>query len=100
DCLRRFAAALQGSFRPADEIVRYGGDEVVVVAQGVEPAQMDDRIHALRDTLHTPAATGKGPEINFSVGTSYLTPGGEPEAAVRAADEAMYRNKLNKPAVR
>jgi hypothetical protein len=34
-----------------------------------------------------------GPPIRFSVGYAYLPVHGEPEAALQAADEAMYREK-------
>ena len=35
-CLVRFANALSGSFRPTDAIVRYAGDEFLVVCQGLD----------------------------------------------------------------
>jgi diguanylate cyclase (GGDEF)-like protein len=84
DSLRGFAAALQRAFRPDDHVVRYAGDEFLVIAKAVEPAQMLDRLDALRREQGVP---------RFSVGTSHLAAGGDSEAAIRAADEAMYRNK-------
>ena len=38
ECLRRFANGLRECFRPGDALVRYAGDEFVVVAQGLEIA--------------------------------------------------------------
>jgi diguanylate cyclase (GGDEF)-like protein len=82
--LRRFAAALQGAFRPDDHVVRYAGDEFLVIAKGVEPPQMTERINELRRDLDVP---------RFSVGASHLAAGEDSERAIQSADEAMYRDK-------
>jgi hypothetical protein len=41
-----------------------------------------------------------GPPIRFSVGYAYLAAHGDGEAALRAADEAMYRDKTAEGSVR
>ena len=83
EILRQFSAALQAIFRPDDAIVRYGGDEFVVIAGGLD-AQTDRRLETLRQRI---------PAIAFSVGSSVLKPGGKPEESLRNADEAMYGSK-------
>ncbi|HVG44025.1 MAG TPA: GGDEF domain-containing protein [Longimicrobium sp.] len=93
ECLKRFSRALQASFRPEDHVVRYAGDEFVVVARAAEPGQVMDRVERLRERLK---GGSDGPEIRFSVGHAYLPVHGEPAAALQAADEAMYRDKANK----
>lgn len=96
ECLRRFARALQAGFRPDDHVVRYAGDEFVVVVPGAEPAQALDRVERLREGLMR-ADRSEGPEIRFSVGHAVMPAYGDPDAAVRAADEAMYRDKATQP---
>jgi diguanylate cyclase (GGDEF)-like protein len=91
-CLVRFAVALAGSFRPTDAIIRYAGDEFVVIAKGTSEIAMEDRVTELRNRLRP--ATGELP-VRFSYGVSRLDPGGNPDEALRAADEAMYRVKPN-----
>ena len=91
ECLRRFAAALGESFRPGDALVRYAGDEFLVVASGLEATAAAVRLDGLRERLRRPPPGA--PVIAFSVGISELAPGGQPEAAVRAADAAMYAAK-------
>jgi diguanylate cyclase (GGDEF)-like protein len=91
DGLRRFAVALTESFRPQDAIVRYAGDEFLVVASGLDQAAVDVRVRALQARVRS-SAQGEIP-LAFSYGVAQLLPGGQPEAALRAADEAMYRAK-------
>lgn len=93
DCLKRFARALQATFRPDDHVIRYAGDEFVVVAPGLSPDQLRPRLDLLRDRLKLDRT---GPPITFSAGIAELPHEGDPEAALRAADEAMYREKASK----
>lgn len=91
DCLKRFARALQASFRPDDHVIRYAGDEFVVVARGAEPPQVLEHVERLRERLSRQRA--EGPEIRFAVGHAFLAAHGDGEAALRAADAAMYADK-------
>jgi diguanylate cyclase (GGDEF)-like protein len=90
DVLRRFARALRESFRPDDAVVRYAGDEFLVIARGLERSAMMSRVDALRATL---SVSGGEPRIRFDAGHATLEPGGLPDEAIRAADEAMYDEK-------
>jgi diguanylate cyclase (GGDEF)-like protein len=91
DCLVRFAAALSSSFRPTDAIVRYAGDEFLVVAKGSSEIAISDRLTELRNRLR--ATHTRELPIRFSCGVSRLEPGGNPDEALKSADEAMYRAK-------
>lgn len=90
-CLKRFAAALQRGFRSGDHTVRYAGDEFLVVAPTLPAAALQPRIDAMRGELGT--REGDVPAIEFSSGVVDLTPGNDPETALRQADAAMYANK-------
>jgi len=91
-CLVRFATALAGSFRPTDAIIRYAGDEFVVIAKGTSEIAIEDRVTELRNRLRP---IGGELVVRFSYGVSRLDPGENPDEALRAADEAMYRTKPN-----
>ena len=86
DCLREFAAALVASFRPDDGVIRYGGDEFLVIATGLDPASIDERLMTLR----------RKSNVKFSVGFAALEPHGKPDEALQRADEAMYEAKADR----
>lgn len=89
-CLQLFASALKESFRPSDHVVRYGGDEFLVIALGLDRAAADARVGdvSARLSMHRGRLT-----CRFSVGMSELLPGTQPELALQSADENMYKAK-------
>jgi len=90
-CLRDFAGALRDSFRPGDYVIRYGGDEFLVVAQGLDRTSAVARIDDLAARIRRQRQ--QVPSCDFSVGMSELVPEGQPEAALLVADAEMYRAK-------
>ncbi|MEO5626006.1 MAG: GGDEF domain-containing protein [Dokdonella sp.] len=90
-CLVRFARTLSESFLAGDRVIRYAGDEFIVVAPELEHARIAKRIDDVRARLR--ATTAEAPRIDFSFGSAHLPPQGDPEAALREADQAMYREK-------
>jgi diguanylate cyclase (GGDEF)-like protein len=91
ECLRVFAGSLRDSFRPDDFVLRYGGDEFLVVAPGLDRTGASARVESLRERVAR--ALPRNVTCGFSVGMSELAPGGNPEAAIQAADHDMYLAK-------
>ena len=94
-CLRRFADALRDRFPDADGLVRYAGDEFVLVDTDLSPAEFDARVQGLRLDLGEPL--GREPALHFSVGAHRFAGGhADIDEALREADQAMYRNKAER----
>jgi diguanylate cyclase (GGDEF)-like protein len=91
------AAALMGAVRQIDSVIRYGGDEFLIVLpetslEGVGPAA--ERIRrAVMETLAAGSAVPAGFRVGLSVGTAVHHPGEDLDARLRDADAAMYADK-------
>ncbi|HEY4097945.1 MAG TPA: EAL domain-containing protein [Baekduia sp.] len=93
--LCQVADRLRAAVRPGDTVGRFGGDEFVVLCEGVAGEAMALAIAGrLAEAFHLPFAGG-GDEhcLGASIGIALLDPDEDPEALLRDADAAMYRAK-------
>ncbi|QIT54899.1 GGDEF domain-containing protein [Aquisalimonas sp. 2447] len=95
------ACRLQEAVRNQDTVVRYGGDEFVVVLCGLSDdtdtatAETEQVARKLQEVIATPIAAGSSTHrVGASIGAAISRLGeGEPESLIREADAAMYRAK-------
>lgn len=88
-CLIRVATAIARRFRPEDRVFRWGGDEFLVLAAGMDEASVRERFAAIVQNLEQPE---EGlPPCRLTMGVSQLLPGQSLNEALAAADLAMYR---------
>lgn len=89
--LMRFTKALGSTFRPTDTIIRYGGDEFLVICPGMPVALAEDRIDVMRGRMLRMGPTE--PPVAFAAGIAELAAGADATAALTQATEAMYAVK-------
>jgi diguanylate cyclase (GGDEF)-like protein len=88
--------------RTGDVVARWGGEELTVLAPGLDvPAEVERFAERLRSLVaETPfAAAGKSVHVTVSVGATILDGRVTPEQAVRRADAALYAAKESRDAV-
>ncbi len=90
---RRLTAAL----RADDTVARLGGDEFVVLLPGLQSmGECEMLVDRLLGCLSAPFAIGDGVQVSLtgSIGVRVVaSAGGEPEALLREADQALYAAK-------
>jgi diguanylate cyclase (GGDEF)-like protein len=89
--LQRLAALITGQFRPEDHVIRWGGDEFLVVAPGMERTSAKTRVAAIREALRQHGTNA--PPFSIAVGIAELFPGGDPTSALEEADRRMFAEK-------
>ena len=92
--LVRIGGVLARSFRSHDALFRWGGDEFLVVAPGLDLQGAQRRVAAFRAVLAQPG--DEGPPLSISAGIALLAPGGEPDRALHEADLRMYADKAER----
>lgn len=97
DAALRIAAARIAAFaRPGDLAARLGGDEFALLRFGLDVAEAEAAAFAIRAAFMKPVILDDGAtaDIGASVGQAFTQAyAGDGEAALRAADAAMYANK-------
>lgn len=95
--LRAVAGRLYAHAPAGSLLVRYGGEEFLLVAPGVSPAAAPALTEALRRAVEVQGWTGLPPGLHLTVSGGYaLAPGAEDQAfraAFEQADEQLYRAK-------
>jgi len=94
--LRLVARRLQEKIRASDTLARWGGDEFVILAPGLDTAShCEHLVVKLLETFSAPFIIDETPRpITASCGiASYPRSGTTPEAILSAADNAMYQAK-------
>jgi two-component system, cell cycle response regulator len=92
------AKAVSASVRAEDELARYGGEELVIIARGIDhisSLQMAERVRAAIEALEVPIESG-ALRVTASIGVATMDPEtvfAQPEELLSAADRAVYRAK-------
>ncbi len=97
--LKHFSAILRASLRPSDKLYRLGGDEFLLVLPRAVASVVEKRMHEL--IAGAPAlGFDDGSNLSFpvsaSIGVADFRTVEELEAAVHAADRAMYSAKRSR----
>jgi diguanylate cyclase (GGDEF)-like protein len=92
------AAISDGLFHSDDLAARYGGEEFAVVLPRTSTdnaARVAERIRQAVQDMRRPHVTAPLGVVTVSVGVAaaFPVPNGDPEAVVKAADEALYLSK-------
>lgn len=100
EVLRTFSKTLREGIDGDSIIGRYGGDEFVVLLQGVGIREAEEKVKKLKndaDKKKVKVEDKEIPLIKFSYGISEFPQDGiELEPLIRKADERMYRDKRKK----
>lgn len=94
--LEALAGALTAGVGPDDVLVRYGGEEFVVVMSGLDLAAATGRVEHLRALCGAARASSREGSVGVTVsaGLAFAGPGRQtPEALLDAADRALYEAK-------
>lgn len=92
--IKQIAQVIQGSVRAGDWVVRYGGDEFIVIFEGSTEAVAAKAIERMYENLAIANERQQTYALSFSVGLKQLTSEiADITTLISVADEKMYRAK-------
>ena len=94
ETLQRLAKLITEQFRPEDHVIRWGGDEFLVIAPGMDQGNARARVAAIRESLRRPQQGT--PAFSIAAGIAEIFPGGDATAALEEADRRMYAEKRSR----
>lgn len=94
--LREVALCLKKELRAGDPLIRYAGDEFIVLLPHVEESSINDLIARIQKYLEAYSIILNGIEVHIGASIGYAIydrDGQTLDELMRVADEGMYRNK-------
>ena len=90
------SAAIISCVRKTDRLVRYGGDEFLLVMPGISPEAFVEKLHRIQNVIRSMSVEGY-PQLKLSVSIGGMLTNGEAVGkAMCRADEYMYQAKTSK----
>lgn len=90
------ADAIRKCIRKTDRLIRFGGDEFIVIIDGVSSEDLSARLRQIQTTIHAASVPGYS-RIQMSASIGGVVAANEPvENAFDRADKLMYQAKMKK----
>ena len=98
--LKTVASAIQSCIRSSDLLIRYGGDEFLLVLPGIPGDILQTKLEQISDAVRNAAVPGYSHfRLSLSIGGTMQSLTDPVEGIVRRADWLMYQAKCRKNAV-
>ena len=98
--LKTAANVVRGCIRQTDALVRFGGDEFLLLLPGIPEEYLKIKLEQIREKVHEAIVPGYSHmRLSISVGGVVQNLGDAMELIVRQADRLMYQAKLRKNTV-
>ena len=95
EAIHKVAKLLEQSVRKEDVVLRYGGDEFLLIRKDTDTSLFDNQLHQMRNRMDELSHSDNKPDIKFSAGYVYgvAETADDLRSMFEKADELMYEVK-------